>query len=85
MRRIFTFGDKDFAHAIRINKPTKLALSFADYLAPDILDKTDMADIDPMSRGILQNFINKLEADGKAPVFWVGTSPTKAIIRNMEV
>ena len=85
VRRIFTFGDKDFTHAIRINKPTKLALSFADYLAPDILNKTDMADIDPMSRSILQNFIDKLEADGKAPVFWVGTSPTKAIIRNMEV
>lgn len=84
VRRIFTFGDKDFAHAIRINKPTKLALSFADYLAPDIVDQTDQTKIPAESRQKLQDFVDMLENKGRAPVFWIGTSPTTAIIRNME-
>lgn len=84
-RRIFTFGKEDFVHAIRINKPTKIALSFADYLAPDIESKTDLTAINSASREVLQNFVNELEKEGHAPVIWIGTSPTTAIVRKMEV
>lgn len=85
VRRIFTFGDEDFEHAIRINKPTKLALSFADYLAPNIVDKTDLGDIPAESKNMLMGFVEKLEKMAHAPVFWIGTSPTTSILRDMGV
>ena len=81
VRRIFTFGDKDFEHAVRINKPTKLALSFADYLAPGIENSTNEKDIPVDSYNILRAFMDRLERGARAPVIWIGTSPTTSILR----
>jgi len=46
IRRIFEFSYDDMAHAIRVNKPTHLIMTFANYIAPCFgIDSWDKIDI----------------------------------------
>lgn len=78
-RRIFEFSWTDFEHAVRVNKPTLLALSFADYIAPDIEGRTTLTDIPEASRAKLLAHKQQMEEVSGARVVWIGTSPRDAI------
>ena len=78
-RRIFEFSWVDFEHAVRVNKPTMLALSFADYIAPNIDGRTTLTEIPEASRAKLLARKQQMEEIAHAPVVWIGTSPRDAI------
>lgn len=43
-RRIATFSDQQFIDACRVNRPTEIALTFADYIDPDVFNKDYISD-----------------------------------------
>jgi len=49
-RRIFRFGDQDFQKALNINRPTKLMLTFVDYLHYTDFGKSSWDDLTDRSR-----------------------------------
>jgi adenylosuccinate synthase len=74
VRRIFEFDDSDFTHALRVNKPTGLFMTFADYLSPGIYGKTAMRDVLPDALQKIVDFKGRVERlDSSAPVLWIGT------------
>jgi len=83
VRRIFEFDDEDFRHALRVNLPTHLFMTFADYLAPGIYGASRLDDLDPYAAEMLDKAINRAEALSQevsrkahshcATVDWVGT------------
>ncbi|KKK53503.1 hypothetical protein LCGC14_3094120, partial [marine sediment metagenome] len=78
-RRVFTFGEKDFRKAININRPTKLMLSFVDYLKYDDRHKTSWDSLTQETK----DWITTLES--KMNVFFnflsTGPNPEHTIIR----
>lgn len=72
IRRVATFSRSEFAKACLINRPTEIALTFADYLDYKLYEKTE-------SRPKLDNFIDLVESIAQAPVTLVKTGP-KTII-----
>lgn len=61
-RRIFEFSDQDFIHALRVNRPNRLYMTFANYITP-CFGIERWKDISPTSQAVLSNFIfhiNKL-------------------------
>lgn len=73
VRRIFEFNWDDFEHALLVNKPDELYLTFADYLSPGIYGARTFADLTPEGRTALYGFINELEQRFRIKIRWVGT------------
>lgn len=68
-----TFSEKEFIRACRVNRPTELAVTFADYLDWKIHEKKRI------SRKV-ENFMDWLEAlSGGIPVTLVKTGPETVI------
>jgi adenylosuccinate synthase len=61
VRRIFEFSDSDFAHACMVNKPTKLYMTFANYMVPCYHAQRE-DDIYPEYYKILSNFMDHVES-----------------------
>lgn len=78
-RRVFNFGEADFSKAVAINRPTKLALTFVDYL--DLKDE-EKSSWDSLSQDT-RDWITTLES--KLGVFFnilsTGPMPEHTIIR----
>jgi adenylosuccinate synthase len=73
-RRVATFSDAQFKDACRINRPTEIALTFADYLDSSVF-KSDTVE---NSRRVL-SFIEHIEALYDAPVSLVNTGPNATV------
>jgi len=72
VRRVATFSEKDFLKACQVNRPTEIALTFADYLDWCCHEK------EKISKKI-EMFMDKLEALSGAPVTLVKTGPETII------
>ncbi len=75
VRRVATFSDTDFVKACQVNRPTEIALTFADYLDFSVHEK------DEVSRSV-EGFISELENLCDAPVMLVKTGPKTVIDYN---
>ncbi len=75
VRRVATFSETDFIKACQVNRPTEIALTFADYLDWRIHEK------DEVSRTV-ESFISDLENLYDAPVMLVKTGPETVIDYN---
>lgn len=73
-RRIATFSEKQFLEACRVNQPTEIALTFADYIDPDVYNAHSVDD-----SVNVQIFINDLEDMSGVPVTLVNTGPNATI------
>lgn len=73
-RRVATFSWSDFLKACKINRPTEIALTFADYLDWCFYEKADIS----KSRNIL-NFIGRIEERSGVPVKLIKTGPKTTI------
>lgn len=72
-RRIATFSEEQYLAACKVNRPTEIALTFADYIDPDIYGRTEI------SSGRVLDFANKLESLYPAPVTLINTGPTTRV------
>jgi adenylosuccinate synthase len=68
IRRVATFSKEEFAKACLINRPTEIAITFADYLDWRLHEKTD-------DSPKLDLFIDMVESIADAPVTLVKTGP----------
>ncbi len=73
-RRIATFSDAQFVEASRVNRPTEIALTFADYLDQAIY-KSDTVE----NSYKVMSFIDRIEKLYDAPVTIVNTGPNSTI------
>ena len=73
-RRIATFSDAQYIEACRVNRPTEIALTFADYLDHTIYT-SDAVENSPK----VMSFIEHLEELYDAPVTMVNTGPNATI------
>lgn len=73
VRRIFEFSAEDFEHAVRVNRPTLLFMTFADYLAPEVYGKSSLNDVPAPSRRKVLDLVESVEAMAGAPVHWITT------------
>lgn len=73
LRRLGRFDWSAIVEAIQLNRPTKLALNFTDYLDARNSGARSYAGLTSAA----QNFVEKLERFG-VPVSWVGTGPALA-------
>lgn len=83
VRRIFEFGYTDFHQAINSNWPTKLFMTFADYLGEGIYGKS-LDEMSESSRKIVMDFINNLREEYHRPINWISTSENPNNIYEIE-
>ena len=69
-RRIATFSDNQYLAACRVNRPTEIAVTFADYLDQAVYGAEDVHDSPKVMR-----FLHHLEHLYNAPVTLVNTGP----------
>lgn len=69
IRRIGEWDDALFLDAVRLNAPTSLALTFADYLDPKVEGIRTFKALTPT----VLRFVDKLEAMANVPVALIGT------------
>lgn len=74
VRRVATFSWEDFLKACKVNRPTEIALTFADYLDWMCHEKYDIS----RSNNILK-FVGDLEERSGVPVTLIKTGPTTTI------
>lgn len=74
VRRVATFSWQDFLKACKINRPTEIALTFADYLDWRCHEKSDIS----ISNRIM-GFIDQIERKSGVPVALVKTGPRTII------
>ena len=74
VRRVATFSWEDFLKACKVNRPTEIALTFADYLDWRCHEKYDIS----RSNNILK-FVGDLEERSGVPVTLIKTGPTTTI------
>jgi adenylosuccinate synthase len=60
VRRIFEWSDTDFVHAVRVNKPDKIILTFVNYLTP-CYGATKWGSIDIDSVNKIGQFVKRIE------------------------
>jgi adenylosuccinate synthase len=77
IRRVGEWDEDLFINAVKLNAPTSLAFTFADYISPVDEGKRSFGHLSMITR----NFINYLESTGKTPVSLIGTGgPTWAVV-----
>ena len=69
MRRVFEPNWNRLEYVTKLNRPTEIALNFAQYIDYNMLGKTDVSDITPK----LWEFINIVEKVTGVPVTMIGT------------
>lgn len=71
MRRVFELNLERLKYVTKLNRPTEIALNFAQYIDYDILGKTKVEDITPK----VWDFIHMIEHETGVPVTMIGTGP----------
>lgn len=69
MRRVFEPNWERLEYVTKLNRPTEIALNFAQYIDYEMLGKTKVSDITPK----LKAFIDKVEDITNVPVTMIGT------------
>lgn len=74
-RRVGWFHEETVRRSIMLNRPTRMALTFLDYLFPDekLCDRWD--DLGMLARG----FVSQAEISLGVPISWVGTGPATLV------
>ena len=73
-RRIATFSESQYVQACRVNRPTQIALTFADYIDKSVYNDSRIGRSQKIA-----GFIDRLESLYPAPVTLVNTGPTSTI------
>jgi adenylosuccinate synthase len=73
VRRIFEFSHVDFKHAVAVNAPTCLFMTFADYLAPGVAGKSSFIDMPDESAEVVHSFVEEVEREHGVTIRWVST------------
>ena len=73
VRRIFEFSDEDFEHALRVNGPDLLYMTFADYLGPGIYGKRSMGALGMESANAIIRYVDRINERHHCRVNWIGT------------
>jgi len=73
-RRIATFSDTQYVEACRVNRPTEIALTFADYLDRAVYKSDTIQDSNKV-----MSFVEHIEGLYGAPVTLVNTGPNATI------
>jgi len=82
VRRVATFSYEQVRQAQKINSATEIALTFADYLAPDIRGKSGFIDADQFDQyDYVSEMVQKIERTTYTPVTLVGTGPQTVLER----
>lgn len=71
MRRVFEMNWDRLEYVTTLNRPTGIALNFAQYIDWNMLGKRNPEDITPK----LQKFIDEIEFHTNVPVIMIGTGP----------
>ena len=71
MRRVFEMNWDRLEYVTALNRPTGIALNFAQYIDWNMLGKRNPEDITPK----LQEFIDEIEFHTNVPVVMIGTGP----------
>jgi adenylosuccinate synthase len=71
-RRIFNFSVEDMAHALMINKPDQLVLTFLDYINAEDANKTRWEDLSIKS----QRWVEECEQLLEQEIRWISTGPS---------
>ena len=69
VRRVFEPNWERLKYVVKLNRPTEIALNFAQYIDWDIMGKTNVEDITPK----VWEFIRKVEEVTGVPVTMIGT------------
>ena len=72
IRRVATFSKKEFLRACRVNRPTRIALTFADYLDASIYETKVISDP-------VRDFVAMIEDLSSVPVSFIKTGPRTVI------
>lgn len=73
VRRVFEFSWSDFNHAVMVNRPSRLFMTFADYLAPGTYGAERWEDMPELSRDVVLKFARQVEDEYGVPVTWIST------------
>lgn len=81
VRRVATFSIEQVAQAAWLNGTTEIALTFADYLAPDIAGKSGPMKFDEVKdiSGELGELVARIELATQRPVSMLGTGPATVV------
>lgn len=81
VRRVATFSIEQVAQAAWLNGTTEIALTFADYLAPDIAGQTGEKDFDQIKgySDELAELVARVEVATQRPVTMLGTGPATVV------
>lgn len=83
VRRVATFSYRQAWEACKVNGATEIALTFADYIDPEILRGAGLWDYNRGAtlRGFpkVQRMVDQLEYETEVPVTMLGTGPTTVI------
>lgn len=71
LRRVFELNMDRLKYVVKLNRPTEIALNFAQYIDWNILGKTSVDDITPK----VWEFIKMIESETGVPVTMIGTGP----------
>lgn len=78
VRRIAEWDDELFKKSCLLNAPTEIALTFCDYVDPDLAGTSSMFDVD--TSGKLFNFMQEHELLGRVRYFGTGPSTVAEVI-----
>lgn len=78
VRRVGRWDEALFRKAMRINKPTGIALTFADYIDGRVRGKEKLT-------ALVETLVKSLEESYGIPVFLVGTGPASMVQRYAEL
>ena len=78
IRRVATFSLAQLDESIRLNSASEVALTFCDYMVPEMAGETELADHPQYGYANLQRLIKSIEAMN-CPVAMLGTGPKTVI------
>lgn len=79
IRRVATFSLTQLWEAARLNSATEVALTFCDYVQPELRGRTDVRD-DELNSGLAQLILD-IETEVGLPVTYLGTGPHSIVER----
>lgn len=81
VRRVATFSMEQVDEAVVLNGATEIALTFADYVQPEIAGRRG-AEVDLKKWPKIRELVEHLEAVTQVPVTFIGTGPHSVIRHN---
>jgi adenylosuccinate synthase len=81
VRRVATFSHAQLEEAVALNDPTELALTFCDYICPEIAGATEFEGESDAVEALL-GMIEEIEHTADRPVTMLGTGPKTVLERD---